>query len=70
MTLNKEAPGAVTLLQAVIFLQFGASFFITVMTTVGISFGYSVASYFLMALLQVLVAIPGIVHVALQGNSL
>ncbi|CAI2312018.1 unnamed protein product [Caenorhabditis sp. 36 PRJEB53466] len=68
MSLNKDAPSAVTLLQAIIFLQFGASFFIVVLTTVGIAFSYPVASYYLMALLQVVVTIPGIVHIALQGN--
>ncbi|PIC50951.1 hypothetical protein B9Z55_001651 [Caenorhabditis nigoni] len=66
MSLKKESP--VTILQAIIFIQFGLSFSITILTTIGIAFGYPVASYYLMALLQALVAIPGIVYIALQGN--
>ncbi|CAL2030471.1 unnamed protein product [Caenorhabditis brenneri] len=68
MSLKKEAPSSVTVLQAVIFLQFGLCFSITVLTTIGIAFGYPVASHYLMALLQVIVAVPGIVYIALQGN--
>uniref|UniRef100_A0A8R1E3P7 Uncharacterized protein n=1 Tax=Caenorhabditis japonica TaxID=281687 RepID=A0A8R1E3P7_CAEJA len=67
MSLNKEPPSSVALLQVVIFLQFSASFFIVVLTTVGLSYDYPVASYYLLALLQVIVALPGVVHILIQG---
>uniref|UniRef100_A0A8R1HT16 Uncharacterized protein n=1 Tax=Caenorhabditis japonica TaxID=281687 RepID=A0A8R1HT16_CAEJA len=69
MSLNKEPPSAVALLQIVIFLQFSASFLIVVLTTVGLSYDYPVAKYYLLALLQMIVAIPGVVHIVIQGNS-
>lgn len=59
MSLTKDGSVAVTILQAIIFIQFGLCVAITILTTVGISFGYPVASHYLMALLQALVAIPG-----------
>lgn len=69
MSLTKDGSVAVTILQAIIFIQFGLCVAITILTTVGISFGYPVASHYLMALLQALVAIPGIVYIVTQTNS-
>uniref|UniRef100_A0A1I7UIY8 MARVEL domain-containing protein n=1 Tax=Caenorhabditis tropicalis TaxID=1561998 RepID=A0A1I7UIY8_9PELO len=68
MSLKNETPGSVTILQAIVFLQFGICFGITVFTTIGLAFGYPIASFYLMALLQVIVAVPGIVFVALHQN--
>ncbi|CAB3407395.1 unnamed protein product [Caenorhabditis bovis] len=57
-----------SLLLLMICVQFAVSFWIFVMATVGVSIGAPVASYFLLALLQTIITMPGVVYLFIKSE--
>ncbi|CAI5452008.1 unnamed protein product [Caenorhabditis angaria] len=66
--ITNSIPDTISLLELVIFFQFVIAFAIFILATVGVAVGYEVSTFYVLSLLEVVIAAPGVAHIALKSS--